>query len=282
MRLDNTLDEFFKDVPEEKKKITVKQLLTHTSGIERYPIPAEIGARNDDVIAAFILSFPLSFTPGSRCSYSCAGMMLLAYILEKIYGQTLDELFFVKIKHPLGIDRMRFNIALDEENAANCNHQDDIGLRRMDDDIIRVLRNGMSGAGGSFWSIQAMNTLARAILRKDERLYKEEFFALAEQGYTADYAENRGLGYDIDNMKGPLDLGDLFSKGSFGHIGWTGCLFFINREKNLYAIILSNTRRCIMMHPEWDEYVDGKDMAYVQLRDVLNAASEDLREQGLL
>ena len=40
--LDDTLDRFFSDVPAEKREITVRQLLTHTSGIFRIPLPAEI------------------------------------------------------------------------------------------------------------------------------------------------------------------------------------------------------------------------------------------------
>ncbi len=281
LTLDNTLGEFFDIADETKKNITIKQLLTHTAGLVRLIIPAEICARKNDVIAEHILSFDLAHKPGTKYRYSCWGMMLLGFILEKIYNQTLDEMFFDQIKHPLGIDRMRFNIAIDEDNAAVCYHRDEVGLRRMDDAIVLSMRNGVSGAGGSFWSIKAIETLVKAILAKDERLYSKDIFDLAEQSYTDGLAEKRGLGYGIDNMKGGVDLGDLFPEGSFGHMGWTGALVFMNRKANMYAIVLSNTRKCMLNKGlEYDE--NGDDLIYMHIRDVLNAVKTDLDEQELL
>ncbi len=272
LSLDSRLSDFFEKLPAEKGEITVKHLLTHTSGIKRHPISEEICARNNSVIAADILSHELEFAPGGKYLYSCSGMMLLGFILEKIYGMTLDELYFVKIKHPLGIDRMRFNIAVDEENSALCHERREVGLRRMDDRTVRMLRNGVSGAGGSFWSIGAFNTLVKAIMKKDERLYSRELFSLAERSHL----EHCGLGYELDIMKDNVDLGELFPKGSFGHMGWTGCTFFINREADLYAIILSNTRRCMMQNFGKSFAENGDDLVYIQLRDIFNALKSDL------
>lgn len=278
LALTDTLEKYFNDVPEGKKNITVKQLLTHTSGIIRRLIPKEICARNNDVIAAYILSGDLAFLPGTSYQYSCVGMILAGYILEKIYKMTLDELFFVKIKHLLGIDRMRFNIAIDEENSANCCRRDEIGLRRMDDEIVLLLRNGVSGSGGSFWSIDAANTLIKAIMAKDERLYSKETFKLAEQIYTPDYDVKQGLGYMFNKMPTDIDLGGLFPDESFGHNGWTGASIFMNRKKNMYAIVFSNTRRCMLhKYPGTGGYAkDGKDMVYIQIRDVYKAIKTDL------
>ncbi len=275
LALTDPLQKFFPAASGEKGDITVWHLLTHTSGIMRYPISPEVCARNNDVIAADILSHDLEFSPGTQYLYSCPGMMLIGFILEKIYRQTLDELYFTRIKHPLGIDRMRFNIAVDEENAAVCYERREAGLRRMDDWTIVLFRNGVSGSGGSFWSIDALQTLVKAILNKDERLYPEELFDLAEQKHF----EHQGLGYELDLMKGNVDLGNLFPEGSFGHMGWTGCTFFINRKENLYAIILSNTRRCLMQNFDTGSFAEnGDDLVYVHLRDVFNALKLDLDE----
>jgi len=116
LSLDDTLDMFFDDVDDDKKKITVKQMLTHTSGILRKPIVAG----NNDEIAKKILSYSLGFVPGTQCQYSCNAFMLLGFILEKIYGKTLEEVYQEKIVTPLGLKRSPFEIALDEPNAALC------------------------------------------------------------------------------------------------------------------------------------------------------------------
>ena len=52
------------------------------------------------------------FKPGTHQQYSCNGMILLGYIIEKIYGKTLEEVFNEKIKKPLGYTRSKFNSAV--------------------------------------------------------------------------------------------------------------------------------------------------------------------------
>ena len=87
LSLDDTLDSFFTDVPIDKKNITIKQLLTHTSGIIRYDIPQKYADFGSDAVAEFIINTPLAFEPETKYAYSCNGMILLGYILEKIYGR---------------------------------------------------------------------------------------------------------------------------------------------------------------------------------------------------
>ena len=110
LSLESTIGEFFGNASEEKKSITVKQLLTHTSGIIRINLSAGVAKQGNDAVAKEILEAPLAFIPGSDYAYSCNGMILLGFILEKIYGKSLENIFEEHLKKPLGYTRSKFNI----------------------------------------------------------------------------------------------------------------------------------------------------------------------------
>ena len=66
LKLENTLQEFFTDAPEEKKNITIKQLLTHTSGIVRHQLTEQAAKNGRECIAEEILAYPLAYEPGEN------------------------------------------------------------------------------------------------------------------------------------------------------------------------------------------------------------------------
>ena len=279
LRLDDRLSRFFPDVPAEKADVTIQQLLTHSSGIVRFEMPEEAAQMNHDQLAALMLAHPLAYEPGKGMQYSCNGMILLGFILEKLYGKPLDQVVADELAPLLGLTRTRFNIAVDEPNAALCYHQQDPGDSRCDDHNIRLM-HGVGGSGGSFFSIRDVQKIVDAILRKDPKLYSEDLFSLAEQDYTPDGYEGRGLGYRMADSRIP-EIGCLFPDGSFGHDGWTGQCFYIHRASGMYVILMSNCMRCCYENRGFapgNYYDDVK--AY--RAEVHNAIYADLKEEGLL
>ena len=278
LSLDSTLCDFFDDVPEDKKPVTIKHLLTHTSGIVRIPLPREICAQGIEATAAYIMANPLAYPIGSDYIYSCNGTILLGYILEKLYGKTLDVLFEERLKKPLGMTRSCFKIEVDEPNAAVCYTRREVGPLRFDD--ANVLSMGrVGGSGGSFFSLNDIQKFAEAVMSKSELLFSRGFHDLAEINYTPDYSEGRGLGYLVVNEKYP-QTGELFPVGSFGHCGHTGQSMFFNRELDLYAIILTNATRfsAIKQNFVHDDY--GTVMA--MRAEIHNEIKRDLEAEGLL
>ena len=275
LRLDSTLDDFFAHVPEEKKCITVQQLMTHTSGIVRIPLPRDVCALGTDAITECILSAPLAFEPGSNYVYSCNGMNLLGFIIEKLYSQTMEQLFEARLKAPLHMTRSRFSIAVDEPNAAVCYSRREVGPMRFDD--ANVLNMGrVCGAGGSFFSMGDLGKFVSAVMKRDETLYPERFFALAETDYTPRFAEGRGLGWLIVDGRYP-QTGRLFPAGSFGHCGHTGQSIYISRALDLSVIILTNaTRFSAMKH---DFKTDDYGTIEALRAEIHNAIAEDLSEE---
>ena len=280
LSLDDTLGKFFDNVPDEKKSITIKQLLTHTSGIARCPILPKSVAGGNEAVAKQIINNPLLFKPGTHQQYSCNGMILLGFIIEKIYGKTLEAVFNEKIKKPLGYTRSKFNIELDEPNAAVCYRTENVdGLAHpWDDENIRILQTS-AGSGGQFFTLADIDKFMKAVMRKDTVLYPKEIYDLAEKNYVGNLGEGWGLGWlVVDEIYN--QTGKLFPIGSCGHCGHTGTSLFFNRKENLYVIILTNATRFANMKNNFKDYDYG---VIEKMRENLhNAVYSDLSEQGLL
>ena len=261
MELTDTLAKFFPEVPEDKKHITVFQLLTHSSGLIRSRFPKDAGKEGRKSVLRHIFSQPVVFESGTRYAYSCDGFILLGFILERVYGKGLDELFRELIVKPLGMTRSRYLISIDEENAACCYHYPVLTDTPIYDDNLRTCPDIPAGTGEDFSTPHDTRIFVKAIMNRDERLYRKELFALAEQNHTKDIPclenyvcfANHGLGYEYVDEKCPL-ANVLFPEGSFGKEGWTGQTFFISREKGLYVIILSNAMRRAFLRNVQDKH----------------------------
>lgn len=281
LSLDDTLDKFFEYVPQDKKSITVRHLLTHTSGIVRHQY---VHADHEEV-AREILAQPLAYKIGADYIYSCSGMVLLGFIIEKIYGDTLENVFEKKLKKPLGFTRSKFNIEVNEPNSATCYRSENVdGLPHpWDDENIRILQTS-AGSGGQFFTLADIKKYVQAVLEKDERLYSKELFDLAEKENSPNCAsESRGLGWLYVDEKYP-QTGKLFPKGSFGHCGHTGQSIFLNREKEMCVVILTNATRFLNKRSGFKGYDYGRDYGKIckMREEIHNAVYSDLTEQGLL
>jgi CubicO group peptidase (beta-lactamase class C family) len=93
---------FFPDVPEDKRAITVHQLLTHSSGLTMYfPEDGSRQAERDPWVRALLAS-RLEFAPGSRAEYSNAGFSLLAAVVERASGQPYERFVREQLFQPAG------------------------------------------------------------------------------------------------------------------------------------------------------------------------------------
>ena len=272
LSLQNTLSDFFENVPDEKKNITVKQLLTHTSGIVRHPITTDAVLKGHDGIAEQILSYPLSYTPDTDYIYSCNGMILVGYILEKIYKKPLEEIYKQNLFSKLNLERTSFEIGFNEPNSAVCYRWNNGEKQPFDDENVLVMGE-TAGSGGQQSCLSDIKKFIDAVLQKNEALYRQEWFSSAEENYTPDFSEGRGLGYLVVDEK-YTQTGKLFPVGSFGHCGHTGQSFFINREKDLYVIILTNATRHLNMKNNFKGY--NYDEIMKMREDIHNAIASDL------
>ena len=277
LTLENTLDEFFETDDPKKGRITIRQLLTHTSGIIRHDLKRETCLKGTDAIVDEILSYPLEYEPGTDYVYSCNGYILLSFILEKCHKRPLEDLYRDWIATPLGLKRTAFEIALDEPNAALCYFwRNETHTQRFDDTNVLAMGRAV-GSGGQQSCLHDIQKFTEAVMHKSELLYSKPFFELAEKNHTPHFAEGRGLGYLVVNETYP-QTGKLFPIGSFGHCGHTGQSFFINREAELSVIILTNATRCAKLKKTKGYYDD-----VMKMREHLhNTIREDLIKEGMI
>jgi D-alanyl-D-alanine carboxypeptidase len=109
IRLDDDITRFLPDYPTHGKRITIAQLLNHTSGIVSYTSQPDFGAHmaEDVTVGAMIDRFknePLEFEPGAAHRYNNSGYFLLGAIIEKVSGQPYADFLAQRIFTPLGMN----------------------------------------------------------------------------------------------------------------------------------------------------------------------------------
>jgi CubicO group peptidase (beta-lactamase class C family) len=107
--LDDHLTKYFPDAPESWKDITLRHVLTHTSGIS-ITLYNKIDFRHDyteDELLQEIQALPLDFQPGEKWSYSNTGYITLGILIHKVTGKFYGDLLREKIFEPLGMTTAR-------------------------------------------------------------------------------------------------------------------------------------------------------------------------------
>lgn len=90
LELDTTLGEIYPGAPENKKNVTVRMLLTHTSGVSNDGDFRGVDVFDRDAVVRYILSLPVRNEPGSKWEYSNIGYFLLAAIVEERSGESFE------------------------------------------------------------------------------------------------------------------------------------------------------------------------------------------------
>src|SRR5450432_3712531 len=224
-----------------KSDITVRDLLTHYSGLPpdvdlTHPWPG----RDVGYSMAFA-STPIS-PPGTRFIYSDVNFIVLAALIERVSGLSLETYCAQNIFAPLGMSHTRFlppatwlpQIApteYDENGKMLHGVVHDPTVRRM---------GGVSGQAGLFSTADDLANFAQALLGGSPILSRltVEKMTTPQQPPTATVL--RGLGWDIDSPFSS-NRGDLLPVGSFGHTGFTGTSMWIDPTTRTFVILLANS-----------------------------------------
>lgn len=238
LSLDATLGDFFSDCGE-KSGITVKQLLTHTSGLPSFLRLWKMGIPPERVHRA-ILSHPLSAAPGKQVIYSCMGYILLGRILESVCGISLDRIAKKEIFQPLGMHQTGYR----PTPSANCvtterdPESGDYIRGAVHDENARFM-GGVSGNAGVFSTLEDMILFAGELSCGCPHLLRPETFTAAVTDHTPGLEQARGLGFQL-YRGGNFLAGDRMSIGSYGHSGFTGTSLYVDRRSGIYCLLLTN------------------------------------------
>ncbi len=224
-----------------KEAITVRQLLTHTSGLRAglSGTPEWSGA---DGALMRACAEPLPAAPGSLLRYSDINFILLGELVGRVGGQPLDVFCAAEIFAPLRMADTAFRPAEPlRTRIAPTTRGTPPGV--VHDPTARRM-GGVAGHAGLFTTASDLARFARMLLGRGTldgvRILAPETVALMTSVQTpAAIAGRRGLGWDIDSPHaGPR--GSWFPLGSFGHTGWTGTSLWIDPFSETFVIFLSN------------------------------------------
>jgi CubicO group peptidase (beta-lactamase class C family) len=108
LNLDDNINKFFTDAPDAWRNITIRHLLTHTSGMTDYP--EDFDLRRDyteDELYARIKTIPLAFQPGEKWSYSNLAYVMLGILIHKVSGKFYGDFLQERVFQPLGMSTAR-------------------------------------------------------------------------------------------------------------------------------------------------------------------------------
>lgn len=232
------------DAPD-KAAITVRMLLTHSGGLESYA-PLYLKHRGRADFISQINARPLKSLPGTATVYSDWDMVLLQAVIERITGTPLDEFAARRVFQPLGMLDTQF---LPDTSNASLRHR--IAPTAVDTARGGLLQGivhdgnawaigGVSGHAGLFSTAHDLAVFAQTLLAGGS--YGDAHIVapttVARWTSRQATASSRALGWDTPAPES--SAGRYFSPRSFGHTGFTGTSLWLDPERGLFVVLLTN------------------------------------------
>ena len=218
-----------------KSAITIRHLMTHTSGL-RPGLPS--GATGREAVLAQACAETPTTAPETQFRYSDINFIVLGTIVQRVSGRPLEEFCAAEIFAPLGM-RDTMYLPPKELRARIAPTTRDVPRGVVHDPTARRM-GGVAGHAGLFTTAGDLALYARMYLREGAPLFSpatvRQMTAVQSPAKIWDW---RGLGWDIDSpYAGPR--GGRFPLASYGHTGWTGGSLWIDPWSETFVIFLSN------------------------------------------
>jgi CubicO group peptidase (beta-lactamase class C family) len=237
-----------------KEAVTIRMLLAHAGGLPGWrPLYREATTR--EAALALVDTTPLVSPPGTADLYSDLGIIVLTQALEAVYGQRLDLLLAQSVFSRLGMTSTTY--------LPPAAWQDRIAPTELDRWRGRVLRGevhdenaavleGVSGHAGLFGSAEDLLTFAEWMIKgwNDGTTFPRSVFREFTRRQNLVPGSSRALGWDTPSTGS--SAGTRISAGSFGHTGFTGTSLWIDPERRLAIVLLSNRVNPTRNNPRWN------------------------------
>lgn len=235
-----------------KEKVTVRHLLTHTSGLPAFKAYDEI-THDPDSLAKLMFATPLDTVPGAKMVYSDIGAYMLGRLVEEISGQSLDVYLHDHVFEPLGMHETTYRPPISLWARIAPTELDTVQRRRLVRGMVHDERayylGGVSAHAGLFSSGHDLARFAQMYLnggtldgvRVIQPASIAQFTAYADSTFS-----NRGIGWQKPELPGMRFTtaapwaGHAMSSRSYGHTGFTGTSIGMDPTRDLFVILLSN------------------------------------------
>lgn len=248
-RLDDKLTRYIPEFQNGKIDVTIRQLLTHTSGL-RPDVPLKPPWHGYEKGIQLACTDPPAAKPGEQFEYSDINFILLGELVHRLSGKSLDVFAEEEVFKPLGMSSTSFLIhAKTQRTAKNIAPTeqltpDEPPLRGVVHDPTARNMGGVAGHAGVFSTADDLAKYAQMMLNEGrlgrKRLFKPETVRLFTAPETLPDHQIRGLGWDIQSDYSTC-RGKLFPLGSYGHTGFTGTSIWIDPKSQSFVILLTNS-----------------------------------------
>ena len=247
----------------DKSKITIRNLLTHDSGLVAFR-GYHLTSKTPEEVISKIFAEKLAFPTGSKMVYSDLGMITFGKIVESLSGREFTAFLNEAVFQPLEMGTTLYDPVL--QIRQKCAPTEEIPawranlrkLRGRDTDEIRrielqpdgssyikgevhdpnaMVLGGIAGHAGLFSTLDDLCRYMAMILKKGDGQIKKETVELFTKQQSN--ASSRGLGWDT-NEGHRASAGSLFSEKSFGHTGYTGTSIWGDAEDDTFVVLLTN------------------------------------------
>ena len=230
--------------PEWRHQVTVRHLLTHTSGLPAFKEYWRTSKNKQDTLTK-IFAEPLEYEPGTKEIYSDLGIILMAEIIERLTGRTLDDLARTYIFAPLAMKDTMFrppktlwpSIAPTEIDN-NLRHR--LVQGEVHDENAFAI-GGVSGHAGLFSTAPDLAAFCQMLLNGGVYAHHRILRRSTIAQFTTPQQLSSGtrtLGWAVPTEGG--SSGHYFSVHSFGHTGFTGTSIWIDPDRQLFVVLLTN------------------------------------------
>ncbi len=227
-----------------RHKVTVRHLMTHTSGLPPFKEYWRTSTGKADTLSR-IFAEPLEYEPGTKVVYSDLGIILMAEIIQRLTGEPLDKLAREYIFEPL---RMKHTMYRPPKNLwpeiAPTEVDNQLRHRLVqgevhDENAFAI--GGVSGHAGVFSTSPDLAAFCQMLLNggvyAHQRVVKRS--TIAEFTVPQALAKNeRTLGWVVPTEGS--SSGHYFSAHSYGHTGFTGTTIWIDPDRQLFVVLLTN------------------------------------------
>jgi CubicO group peptidase (beta-lactamase class C family) len=262
LNLDAPIRTYLPEIDDSAKAgITVRMILTHSGGFEAFAALWREHRGRAEYLKE-INARPLKYVPGDSVIYSDWDFVLAGLIIERITGVSLDQFLATAVWQPLGMRDTGFNplasVANPADSACTATFRADSPLlgriaATEEDTVYRHTHvhgivhdenacalGGVAGHAGLFSSARDAAAFSQMLLNGGQYggVWLVQPTTLARWTARQSKRSSRAIGWDTPSERS--SAGHYFSPRSFGHTGFTGTSIWIDPERGLFVVLLTN------------------------------------------
>jgi CubicO group peptidase (beta-lactamase class C family) len=233
------------------RPVTIRDLLTHTSGLGDVPMP-----RPDSSLAELVMAYgqaPLQFPPGSKWSYSNAGINTLGRVIEVVSGMPFAAFLQARLLDPLGMKDTTFWPTPEQLGRLAKSYRPVGNGRGLEQTDIYFLQGALGDrrrtalpSGGLFSTAADYWRICQMMLNggcwSGKTLLSRGAVNAMNHTETGDvstgFTEGMSYGYGFGVVKNPSGVTALLARGTFGHGGAYGTQAWIDPQKDMVMILM--------------------------------------------